>query len=136
MGNNIHAIFDEFKIYFPSISKTAIGYREWSPEEIEVRLNDGGRAIYNFTTQSARFLSPDITDEELARLKLASNLKVYLSLRKMTLLELAEKTEISRQTLSKYFNSESFPSVYNARKIARALECTMDELMGLDTYFE
>ncbi len=56
------------------------------------------------------------------------NLMMLRKMRGMTQEELAEKIDVSRQTLSKYETGESLPDVEKSRLIAEVLDVTLDEL--------
>ena len=55
------------------------------------------------------------------------NLMMLRKMRGMTQEELAEKIDVSRQTLSKYETGESLPDVEKSRLIAEVLDVTLDE---------
>mgnify|MGYP000160076713 CR=1 FL=1 len=61
------------------------------------------------------------------------NLMMLRKMRGMTQEELAEKIDVSRQTLSKYETGESLPDVEKSRLIAEVLDVTLDELCLLYT---
>ena len=57
------------------------------------------------------------------------NLMMLRKMRGMTQEELAEKIDVSRQTLSKYETGESLPDVEKSRLIAEVFDVTLDELV-------
>ena len=57
------------------------------------------------------------------------NLMMLRKTRGMTQEELAEKIDVSRQTLSKYETGESLPDVEKSRLIAEVFDVTLDELV-------
>ena len=60
------------------------------------------------------------------------NLMMLRKMRGMTQEELAEKIDVSRQTLSKYETGESLPDVEKSRLIAEVLDVTLDELVNYE----
>ena len=46
--------------------------------------------------------------------------------------QLAKKLGISKQTISSYESNVKKPSILTARKLARALNCSLDYLLGLE----
>ena len=46
--------------------------------------------------------------------------------------QLANKLGISKQTISSYESNVKKPSILTARKLARALNCSLDYLLGLE----
>lgn len=60
------------------------------------------------------------------------NLMMLRKTRGMTQEELAEKIDVSRQTLSKYETGESLPDVEKSRLIAEVFDVTLDELVNYE----
>ena len=58
------------------------------------------------------------------------NLMMLRKTRGMTQEELAERIDVSRQTLSKYETGESLPDVEKSRLIAEVFDVTLDELVN------
>ena len=56
------------------------------------------------------------------------NLSVIRSMRRMTQVQLSQKTGITQETISLYENEKQKPLPENLLKIASALECTVEEL--------
>ena len=46
--------------------------------------------------------------------------------------ELAEKIQVSRQTLSKYETGESLPDIEKCSRLAEVLDVSLDELVNFD----
>lgn len=57
------------------------------------------------------------------------NLKAVRISKKVTQVELADKSGISQQNISRYENSENLPLIDSAAKLASALGVTLDELV-------
>ena len=53
--------------------------------------------------------------------------------RKMTQVQLAKKLGVSKQTVSNWENDNVPPSIEMLRKVAKALSCSSDYLLELDT---
>lgn len=70
----------------------------------------------------------NIFNDEIMRREFGRRLKTLLELRGMTQNELSEETGISQVSISKYLNGKSDPSLLNVLKIARALDCSLDDL--------
>lgn len=60
----------------------------------------------------------------------AERLRIALHRRKMTQLELGEKTGISPKSVSKYVTEQAFPPMGALRRIADVLNVSVDWLMG------
>jgi len=50
--------------------------------------------------------------------------------KRLTQDQLAEKIGVSRQALSKWERGEAYPDYYNTTALAKALDVSVDELMG------
>ena len=62
-----------------------------------------------------------------------NNLRVLMAKRKMNIKDVAEKTGLSRTTISKLYNEQSttiaFETIY---KLCTLFECSVDELIYID----
>lgn len=65
-------------------------------------------------------------------MKFGSNLTKFRKIKGLTQEELAEKMQVSRQSVSKWETGESIPDVTKIVKIADILQISMDELCGRD----
>lgn len=93
-------------------------------------LDDGTKLLYDSLTNSTRRLKTDpreMTDEDMLT-EFRYRLRHIMALRGFNQLRLAEETGISQVSISKYLNGKSDPSLLNLLKIARALDCSLDEL--------
>ena len=61
-------------------------------------------------------------------LNIADRIKYLRERYSMTQTDLANATGIPQQQISKYIRGYRVPTFYNLDKIARALDCTIDEL--------
>ena len=59
-------------------------------------------------------------------------LMMLRKMRGMTQEELAERIDVSRQTLSKYETGESLPDVEKSRLIAEVFDVTLDEMVNYE----
>ena len=122
----LHAKFD---IYYPFISEKVTEYREYSNTELLVKLDDGRSVIYDDFDGTIRYL---ITDEDVTEEQFKKEVSVRISrllLKKgMTQCDLAEASGLSQSTISSYITRRQVPSAYNLYKIARALECSVEDL--------
>lgn len=68
----------------------------------------------------------------VSKMNFAENLKVLREKKGMTQEQLAEKMEVSRQTISKWESGGSFPEMEKMIFLTEFFECTMDGLMNGD----
>ena len=71
-----------------------------------------------------------IKDEQLQGI-IANNIVYYRKQLELTQSQLAEKTGITEVTISRYVSSERVPKATEIVKIATALNCSCDYLLGL-----
>jgi transcriptional regulator with XRE-family HTH domain len=67
--------------------------------------------------------------------KLSQNLRRLMELRGMNQVELSKKSGVDRVLISNYLRESKagkYPSLQNLLKLAKALNCTLEELTGLD----
>lgn len=60
----------------------------------------------------------------------ATNLRMMLGKRHMSQKDLASASRTTEAAVSRYCNGERIPSVQSAARLAEALDCTIDQLMG------
>lgn len=59
-------------------------------------------------------------------------LALYMSLREMTQSELARKTHLTEAAISRYMHNDREPKAIAVAAIARALQVSTDDLLGLE----
>lgn len=123
-------IVENFKSYFPSVEKHATSYRKLGDFELVVYCDDGDRLIYDDFDKSIRSLPPsdDVMTEEIWRREFGLKLRKLIARKGVTQLELANMVGISQTMLSNYINGRCMPGFYIVDKLARALECSIDDL--------
>lgn len=130
--NDAFDVFDEFKRYYPTISKNIVSWHPSGRNTLILKLTDGSKMEYHNVLHSIRNLptaldEDDFTEENYQR-DFSYNLMSKMTDAGITQSLLAEKTGISQVSISKYLNRKALPSIYNCEKIARALNCSMSEL--------
>lgn len=123
--------YRNFEMQFPYDAAKAVEYYlEDGGYNLIVILNDGRRVSFDVYEESSRYLpSSDDVDEERFRLEFGRRLRRILDFKNISQLELSEMTGISQVAISKYIRGKRTPSFYNADKIARALDCSITELI-------
>ena len=119
-----------FKEQFPRFAENAIEYREKGPFELVVKLNNGRVISYYDTEHGIRRLPSDdshLTEEE-CREEFGIRLCRIMYYKGVTQKELSEMTGITQSNISNYITGRQTPSFYNVDKIARALDCSIEEL--------
>lgn len=120
-------IVKEIELYFPYIYSDmkecrGIGYHEWL-----IELFDGERIIYDDFEKTIRNIHGDDIDEQTCRNEFGIRMRKIMWSKGILQEDLAEMTGIQRTQLSNYMNGKNSPSYYNAGKIAKALDCSLDD---------
>lgn len=102
---------------------------ELSPYELIVETESGYTVLYNDQDGTLRSLPKDSDDmsEEECRREFKYNFRKLLACSGMSQLELSEATGIPQPVLSNYMNGRNLPGFYNLDKIARALNCSVED---------
>ena len=123
-------LLTNFKKQFPCFADRAVEYREKGPFELVVKLDDGHVISYYDTEQGIRRLPSDdscLTEEE-CREEFGIRLYRLMYDKGVTQSELSEMTGITQSNISNYITGRKTPSFYTVDKIARALDCSIEEL--------
>ena len=123
-------LLTNFKKQFPCFADHAVEYRKKGPFELIVKLGDGHVISYYDTEQGIRRLPSDdsrLTEEE-CREEFGIRLYRLMYNKGVTQPELSEMTGITQSNISNYITGRKTPSFYTVDKIARALDCSIEEL--------
>ena len=99
--------------------------------EVYIKFKNGEKYLYDTVQHSYRGFYPDghnLSDEEWKR---SFKLRLYNLMRQrfITQEELAERVGTSQVMISRYINGRCVPGVVMAAKIARALGCSVEDLL-------
>lgn len=127
-------VFNEFVDRYPDLAENIVDWYPSAQLEITVKLKDGRKYAYDWIVKHVWVIhDPGDDTEELSemewRLIFSNNLLRKMRNIGMTQEELSRITEISQVTLSKYINCKTTPGTYNVGKIAKALKCSIGELI-------
>lgn len=137
-------IFGNFECEFSSLAKDAVGWYPAGYHEIGIQFRDGRRANYNplLSSKRLRFVyNPKVgvddilTEDEWAK-TFGNNIYRRMKSTGITGENLSDITGISRVSISKYLNGNAIPNTRNSVLIAKALKCTINELVPeFNTYY-
>lgn len=129
-------IFEQFKHYHPYMENDIFDYRPRGDMGIRVNMTDGSKYDFDIITKAVRKVEDhgmagmdDITDER-CRASIAYHLTEYMGLRGFGQHTLAECTGISKGAIYNYINGRATPSATALRKMAQALDCSVNDLLG------
>lgn len=118
------------RLYFPDLAEAAVDYEMTPYGELIITLKDDTRYAYDDYKNSITRLATnghELTEQEYRR-EFARRLRKIMLNRRMTQRDLSEAIGISEVQLSLYLNGKQTPTVYRVSRIAKALDCTLDEL--------
>lgn len=122
-------VLHNFQLYFPSIAKHMTSYRDYGDFEIVVECDDGYTFAYDDLDKTIRMLpnDSDTMTEEMWRREFGRRLRKRMVRNGLTQFDLANKIGVSQAMLSNYMTGRSMPSLLIADKLARALNCSIDD---------
>lgn len=121
---------NKVQTYYSYITDRAVDYEKVDEYTLIVYTNNDRKYLYDLITNTIRMLPADInnqTDDEFAY-EFSLRLQKIMLLNHMGQTELAEATGISQSMISRYILRKSYPDFRNVDKIARALNCSLDDL--------
>ena len=132
-------IVREYKIWYPTLYDRTVDCVVTGRHLLLAILDDGTRLefcsldnslrdvthIYNYETE-------DAMSEEDYRKAVGDRIKILARDRSLRHETLAELVGVSRQSMSMYINGRSLPSIRIVRRIARALNCDVRDLIDFD----
>lgn len=129
----VNYLWDNFCAYWHRDAERAISYKVVNGSELEVKLNDGTALVYSDLDHSVRTIlknEADMTDYELNR-EFGLRLQSLLVDRCMSQVELSELTGIQQNAISRYIHGKLCPTYPTLVKMARALNCSLDDFRYL-----
>ena len=126
--NNIDWLVHRFEMRYPSFANDAVEYQTNGEVELLVRLKDGDILSYYEPEDLFCFLPDEneMLDEDKFRIEFGRRLGRIMRWRNVTQVSLSRMTSIPQPTISSYLNCDRTPNFYNLYKIARALDCSID----------
>lgn len=129
----IEYLIDRLKLMYPFIYEQAESFELESFHELMIVDKDGGKYRYDDVYDTFRYFKPgyDSDDRDAERIKrtFGFRLQRQMTLRGMTQADLSDATGISQPTISNYINHRQSPDIVKLTLIARALRCSVDELL-------
>ena len=135
--NNKHyeSIFDSFLAHHPYMEKDVHDWRPRGDWGVRVELTDGTEYDYDTMSNGIRRVinhnmttMEDIT-EERCRASISYHLTELMTLRGFSQNTLSDYTGLSKGSINNYINGTATPSATALRKLARALDCNITDLL-------
>lgn len=138
--NRYNSLLDKYEQEYPNEAKNAVSWCAIGNDEIVVRMRNGDRSVYNESLNGARYIRarPDdddpngYIDDDKWRMRFGETLRHRMYSKGLSTKVLSEMTKIPYQTIRSYTNGNASPSGPNISRIARALGCSVSELMYFD----
>lgn len=126
-------IYDQFLIHYSYLEKDIDSFEETGNYQMLLHMSDGCRMIYDGLEDRCRKLPSDSRSmsEKECNAEFAARLRSIMRFKGCSQKELSERTGISQPTLSNYTTGKTSPNFYNIDRIAKALDCSVDELRYL-----
>ena len=123
-------LIENFKRYYPRLYAEAVEFIGCDWDELIILLDDGTRLLYDDHEHSFRAIPTDYNElsEEECRREFGRRLYKILRVKGVTQTELAEMTGIPGPMISNYIRGKRSPSFYKVDKIAKALQCSIEDL--------
>ena len=130
MLNNADIMFNNFKLYCPNYVDRVKKYSDIGYYQLKVELDDGSIIIYDELLPGIKFpaSNPNELSEQRYKSEFGYNLRRMMKLKGINQIQLAEITGISKYGINHYINGKVSPSLYNASRIADALDCSISDL--------
>lgn len=127
-------VFAEFEELYPNIADEMYDWYPSGELEITVKTKDGKIVAYDFVDKHLTYIydvdnKRTYSDEQSWRDEFSYKLSEKMRIRCVGRDWLSDKTGISIMSISKYLNGKATPSAYNLERIARALRCTVREIL-------
>lgn len=131
-------MFKDFKLYYPEDSHGVVSYESFDRLQLMINLEDGRKLLYDYRQKWIRYIRPekDQMTEEKFKFEFSQRLQEKMEIKAYGQSYLAEISGVSQATINKYINCRVTPSLYNVRKLAKALSCSVDELLRFPKEYE
>ena len=124
-------IYRGLELFYPDLYFDAVEIKEINNgDDLEILMGNGDRFIFDGYTERIRGLPRDkynMSEAEYRR-EFALRLKTIMARKFISEQELSERTGILQPTLSRYLNQKVTPGLRALDKIAKALNCSIDDL--------
>ena len=127
--NDNEKIFKEFKREFPEIATDTVSIYSSGYSKLGIDLRDGSKIRYDPLTRTITTVPEFDNDDEKWRYEFGDRLAQLMYAKGFTQQELAEYTDISQSTISRYISGTAVPNSYTINKIARVLGYSTSELV-------
>lgn len=122
-------LYENYKLYFPLIAKHSVSWRQTDLFELEINNEDGSIDIYNDMDHSLGRKIDTSTDIGW-RKEFARRLRKKIAMKGIAQANISRLTGIGQPLLSFYTQGKSLPSAQKVSALAKALNCSVNDLIG------
>ena len=128
-------IFKDFKNYHPYMIEDVKSVRPRGEIGIRIEMRDGSKYDYDMNTKGIRrvkdfLISNDVEiTDEWCRDSFAYHLIEQMGAKGFTQETLSKSSGIAKGSINKYIHKQSTPSMTALRRIAKALDCSIADLL-------
>ena len=122
-------IYQNFKTYYPFLDYAVVSWSPNGSNSIIAELSDGSTLEYNDSLRAFRTVREFDDTEKSWKREFSSKLIKMMADKGCDQTYLSEISNISQQSISNYLNKKAIPNCYTASKLAKALGCTVSELI-------
>ena len=122
-------IIDNFKSHFPALAEKMVSCKKDKYGQVTAVLKDGRKILYDDCCCRVREVpdSSNITRDEFGK-DFGQRLWYIMRCKGIDQVELSKRTGFQQSTISNYINGINVPSFYAIDRIARILDCSIDDL--------
>ena len=132
-----NSLLQECAMYFPFLVENATDCENLSDIELLLYMPDGSRYRYStlnnsickLSTFRSNLANEDEFGEDRWKHSFAERIRLQLHAKRMSQRELADRCGLSQPQLSQYIHGTVIPNGHKIWLIAKALGCTMDDLV-------
>lgn len=129
----LNRLYDNFKVHYSYLIEEVKDYEELNSGELLIHFKNGDKALYNPFEDWCRKLPKDsrsMTENECIA-EFSARLRNMMRKRGCNQQQLSVRTGVSQPSISNYVTGRRMPSFYIIDKIAKVLNCSVDELRYL-----
>ena len=128
--------YEKLKREVPVLTNGLVDCYQVGKLEYALKYSDGSCVLYDDLYKKWRYINcnnvEDDDYEDFYKKQFGISLKRLMWMKGITQTELSNMTGISNAVLSHYVNGKTCPSLFNADKISKALDCSIEELRYFD----
>lgn len=122
-------IYDRFAVSFPKFEECVISWEPKGKNSITLVLDDGCTWEYNILLDAIRQVHLYDGTEESYKRGFSYRLADMMVDKGFDQTHLSEVSGVSQQSISNYIHKKSLPTIYVLDKLARALDCSVSDLI-------